>query len=102
MSLPYEYGKEQEKQMSASGYAVVAMVIDFSGIDGTLVVAKSPSVDAEWTRAQATDIFNKVQAEYDEDYNTYADGKFDTLAAIKRHLEAIGAEVITYEQERYL
>jgi hypothetical protein len=88
--------------MSAMGYAVVAMVIDFSGIDGTLVVAKVPSDDTDWAMSEAQSIFDKVREEYDADYDLHADGKFDTLAAIKKHLNVIGAEVITYEQEQYL
>jgi len=89
--------------MSAMGYAVVAMVIDFSSIDGTLVVARAPEgLSAALATLLAQSIFDKVREEYDADYDLHADGKFDTLAAIKKHLDENGAEVITYEQEQYL
>lgn len=89
--------------MSSGGSVQLLIVIDFSGIDGTLVVARPPEeMNVGAIGAKANEIYNTVLKAYEDDYAKYATGGFDTLEAIRKELDKIRATVITYEQERYL
>jgi hypothetical protein len=89
--------------MSSGGSAKLTMIIDFSGIDGSLMVAIAPeNMTAEEADLKAKEIFESVRKAYDADYERYADGRFDTIQHMRDALEHIGAQIITWDTESYL
>jgi hypothetical protein len=89
--------------MSSGGSAKLTMIIDFSGIDGSLMIAIAPeSMSAEEADLKAKEIFESVRKAYDADYGLYTDGRFDTIQHMRDALEHIGAKIITWDSESYL
>jgi hypothetical protein len=94
---------EQEKQMSSGGRAVIAMVIDFSEINGLTVIATAPNgMNQVRANQEAAVIFAEVNNEAVQYFNKYADGKFDHKGLIAAKLEKIGAKVIAVEADQFL
>jgi hypothetical protein len=90
------------RELNMAGTAIIAMVIDFSKADGTIVIAKAPAfMTQEQANAAAEVVYDKVEAAEQADYALYADGKFNMRDAIERELAAIGAEVVVVQEERY-
>jgi hypothetical protein len=90
--------------MSVScGRAVVAIVLDFSALNGLTVVAEAPKGwEQEAANAMAASIFADVDDAAQADYRTFADGRFNYLAAIEAKLSAVGAKLLAVDQQEYL
>lgn len=87
--------------MANGGKATTMIVINFHH-DGTIVVAYPPEgMSAEDANTKAQEIYQRVYDAYEDDYAKYADGKFDTLDAIEKELNAIGANVLVSREDRF-